>query len=462
MYINIETPAGYKLAQTNTAAKIVEEKLLRYKEIANFSTNVGAAVSSGSTFHAGSSSAGNKASITVNLVDKNQRELKSYELEEILRRDLAGIPNAKITIVSLRGGPPSGSAFQAQISGDNIDQLQKIAAELKPVLQSIPGTVNAEVSLKDSVPQYTFKLDQTKLADNNLTAAYVGSVLRTAISGATVTTILRGNENIDVVARFDPALIPDLAAVQNLQIANPAGKPVFLKDVAAVELEPSVESIQRVDQKRTVTLASDITAQTTSNAVLAEFQKKAADYKLPDGYEIIYGGANETNAESVQSIIAAMGLAFILIIATMVIQFNSFIKAAIVLITLPLALIGVFFGLAITNIPLSFPGLIGILALFGIVVKNAIILIDKINLNLANRIAFRDAIVDAGKSRFEAIFITSFCTIIGIVPITLSSVTWQALGASIICGLTVSSFLTLFMIPALFAAFVKPENQELA
>jgi len=126
--------------------------------------------------------------------------------------------------------------------------------------------------------------------------------------------------------------------------------------------------------------------------------------------------------------------------------------------TVPLALIGVFIGLAVLNIPLSFPGLIGILALFGIVVKNAIILIDKINLNLHSQIPFRDAIINAGKSRFEAIFITSFYTIIGIIPITLSSATWQALGAAIICGLSVSSFLTLFVIPVLFASFVKHEG----
>jgi len=455
MYLNIETPTGYKLSETDRIVKIVENKLLGYEEIDNFSTTVGAAAS---TSVSSGSGGANKASITINLVEKSERDLKSYELEEILRRDLSGIPDAKVTIVSLRGGPPSGAAFQAQISGEDTAELQKIANNLKPVLESVPGTVNAAISLKESVPQYTFNLDQSKLAQNNLTAAYVGSVLRTAISGAEVTTILRANEDVKVIAQFDPAQIPDLKAVQNLQILNPSKQPVFLKDVATISLDPSVESISRIDQKRTVLLTSDITAKTTSNEVLAEFQKKTAAYKLPDGYQISYGGANETNAESVQSIIAAMGLAFILIVATMVIQFNSFIRAAIVLITVPLALIGVFFGMAILNVTLSFPGLIGILALFGIVVKNAIILIDKINLNLNNGIAFRDAIIDAGKARFEAIFITSFCTIIGIIPITLSSITWQALGVSIISGLTVSSFFTLFMVPALFASFVKQEN----
>jgi hydrophobic/amphiphilic exporter-1 (mainly G- bacteria), HAE1 family len=430
---------------------------LKYKEIDNFSTTVGAAISTSSASFSSSSGSSSKASVTINLVDKSKRKLASYQLEDILRQNLSGITGAKVTVVSLRGGPPSGSSFSAQISGDDLGQLQKIASDLKPILVSIPGTVNADISLKTSVPQYTFNLDQAKLAQNGLTAAQVGSVLRTAISGTDVTTVLRQNQEIQVTADFDPAAIPTLEQVQNLEILNSRNQPVFLKDVATVSLNPSVESITRINQKRTVTLTSDITANTTANAVLAEFQKKTASYKLPQGYAIDYGGANQQNAESVQSIIAAMGLAFVLIVATMIIQFNSFIKAAIVLMTVPLALIGVFFGLAILGIPLSFPGLIGILALFGIVVKNAIILIDKINLNLRSGIIFRDAIIDAGKARFEAIFITSFCTIIGIVPITLSSITWQALGLSIICGLSVSSFFTLFVIPSLFASFVKPE-----
>lgn len=451
MYINIEAPIGYRLDQTDAITKKIEEKLLQYEEIDNFSTTVGGAVSLYSINASGGGS--NKASIIVNLVEKNRRGLKSYDLEEILRREFAGVSDAKVAVVSLRDGIPSGSAFHAEISGSDLNELKKIADDLQPILQSIPEVVNVSTSFKESVPQYTFNLDHAKLAQNNLTAAYVGSVLRAAISGVETTSILRGNEDIKVVARFDSASIPDLAAIQNLQIANGGGKPVYLKDISKISLDFSAESIMRVNQKRTVSLTSDITAKTTSDAVLSEFKSKTASYKLPEGYEISYGGASKTNAESVQSIIAAMGVAFMLIVVTMVIQFNSFIKAAIVLITVPLALIGVFFGLTLFGIPLSFPGLIGILALFGIVVKNAIILIDKISLNLNNGIGFRDAIIDAGKARFEAIFITSFCTIIGIIPITLSSTTWQALGAAIICGLSVSSFFTLFMVPALFAAF---------
>ena len=154
-----------------------------------------------------------------------------------------------------------------------------------------------------------------------------------------------------------------------------------------------------------------------------------------------------------------MAIAAILIVSTLVIQFNSFKKAIIVLVTLPLALIGVFIGMALLGVSLSFPGLIGILALFGIVVKNAIILIDKINLNIKTGIPFNNAIIDAGKSRLEAIFITSIVTIAGIIPITLSNATWTALGSAIIFGLSISSFFTLFIIPTLYMTFIKESER---
>ena len=182
---------------------------------------------------------------------------------------------------------------------------------------------------------------------------------------------------------------------------------------------------------------------------------------MPSGYTVVYGGENEQNAESMASIVRAMMIALILIVATLVIQFNSFRKALIVLVPIPLALIGVFVGMAVFDVSLGLPGLIGILALFGIVVKNAIILVDKININIRSGIPFEDAIVDAGKARLEAIFITSICTIFGILPVTLSDEFWRALGSSVIFGLTLSSFLTLFIVPAFYLMFVKDEKGHL-
>jgi multidrug efflux pump subunit AcrB len=455
LFITVDGPPGLDLNQTNLIAKKIEERLLKYPEIVNFSTIVGNIGSQGGGISI-SQNTSNTANFTLKLTDTSARKITSYDLAEQMRHDLADIQGATISVIAPSGGPPSGAAFQAEISGDDLQTLDKIAHDLKPILDSIPGTVNSDISLKNAPAEYTFHLDPSRMELYGVNATLVGSTLRTAISGTTVTNVISGNKTIDVVAKFESDKIPTLDAIQNLQIQNTSANPVYIKDVADVQLIPSVDTITRIDQKRTVLLTSGVSGSTSSTQVVSEFQKKIAGaYQLPNGYSIIYGGENEQNTESVLSIIRAMIIAAGLIIATLVIQFDSFVEALIVLVTLPLALIGVFIGMAIFNVSLSFPGLIGILALFGIVVKNAIILIDKINLNIRFGIPFETAVIDAGKSRLEAIFITSFCTIAGIIPITLSNELWQALGSAIIFGLSISSFFTLFVVPTLYISFVK-------
>lgn len=456
IYVNIEASTGLKLDETNKITEKVEEKLLNYPEVSNFSTLVGMGATGGRMTSSSSGNPSNSASITLRLVNKKDRKITAYQLAEAIRQDLGFIKDAAITVSSLSGGPPSGSAFEAQIRGEDLQTLDKIAKDLKSILGSIPGVINIAISLKASPAEYSFQLDPDRLEFYNLNAAYVGSTLRMAISGTEVTKVIRSGKEIKVIARFDKNKIPDLAAIQNLQILNFRKQPVFLKEVAKIELKPSVETITRINQKRTVILSADVNADTRPNQALSAFQDKLSkNYSLPDGYDIYYGGENEQNQESVLSILRAMIIAVALIISTLVIQFNSFKKAFIVIVTIPLALIGVFFGMAVFRITLSFPGLIGIVALFGIVVKNAIILVDKINLNLKNNIPFQTSIIDAGKSRLEAIVITSICTIAGILPVTLSNETWVALGSAVIFGLMLSSLLTLFVVPILFMTFIK-------
>jgi HAE1 family hydrophobic/amphiphilic exporter-1 len=460
LYVNIVGPVGLNLDETDKIAREVEQRLLKMDNVVNFSTIVGNGGSNGSSMGGGGTNKSNTASITVKLTDQESRNIKAYDIAEKIRVALADMQDATITVSAPRGGPPSGSAFQAQISGENLQTLDKIAHDLEPIVDSISGTINSNISLKDAPAEYTFSLDNAKMELYDLNATLVGGTLRSAISGTTVTTVIRDNKNIDVIARLDKEKIPTLESIQNLQILNTKKLPVFIKDVATIKLTPAVDSITRIDQKRTILITADVSGTTNATQVVKDFQAKIAqDYKLPDGYVISYGGENQQNNESVLSIIRAMAIAALLIISTLVIQFNSFKKAIIVLVTLPLALIGVFVGMALLGVSLSFPGLIGILALFGIVVKNAIILIDKINLNIKTGIPFEESIIDAGKSRLEAIFITSIVTIAGIIPITLSNATWTALGSAVIFGLSISSFFTLFIIPTLYMTFID-ENER--
>jgi len=454
--ISLEGPIGLNLEETDKLARRVEERLYKYPEIENFTTIVGTGGSASSLVSGSNSS--HLASFTLKLTPTKERKVKAYQLADKINADVLDIKEAVIKAEAPAGGPPSGAAFQANIAGDDLQVLDKIAKELELPLQSLPDVSKTDISLKDSPADYTFMLSPARLELYDLSAAYVGSALRLAITGTEVTTVIQGGKEIKVMARFASDRIPSLEAIQNLQILNTKNQPVFLKDVATIELKPSVATITRIDQRRTVLLTANLKGGANSTLVVSEFQKKIKDYKLPSGYEITYGGESEQNTESVLSILRAMIVAFLLIISTLIIQFNSFKKAAIVLVTIPLALIGVFFGLAISRLNLSFPGLIGILALCGIVVKNAIILMDKINLNLNSGIKFKDAIVDAGKSRLEAIFITSICTILGIIPITFSNEMWRSLGGAIIFGLLLSSFLTLFIVPTLFMTFIKEKK----
>lgn len=460
LFVNITASSGLKLEETNALTQKIEDRLREYKEIESFSTIVGragtSANSSGGTF--GNSS--HLAGITVRLVDKENRSIPSYDLATKIRNDLAVLNEAVITVDAEQGGPPAGSAFEVRLSGDDLRTLSTIANDLKKILETIPGVVGSDISLKEAPAEYTFALSPDRLALYGLDATQVGATLRMAISGVEISTVLRENKEYSVVARFASANLPTLESVQNIQIINRSGNPVFLKDIASIELKPSVNAIKRIDEQRVVTLSSGVEGKTNPQDILKAFQEKVEkEYTLPEGYTLSYGGQNEENAKSVQSILQAMIIAGALIVTVLVIQFNSFRKAVLVLVTLPLALIGVFIGLAIFQIPLSFPGLIGILALFGIVVKNAIILVDKINLNLATGIPFEESILDAGKSRIEAIVITSLCTILGILPVTLSNDTWRALGSAVIFGLVFSSFLTLFIIPTLYHVIARKEER---
>lgn len=183
---------------------------------------------------------------------------------------------------------------------------------------------------------------------------------------------------------------------------------------------------------------------------MKDFNIQSAEYKLPNGVEFLFGGANEENAKSVASLGIAMLFGLILIVATLVILFDSFRQSLLVLVTIPLSLIGVFIGLTLTMQPLSFPGMIGLVALFGIVVRNGIILFDKINQNRSAGMELVAAILDAGRTRLEPVALTSLCTILGMVPLSLSNPTWTPLALSIIFGLAASTALTLIVLPVLY------------
>lgn len=472
LFVNIEAPQGLVTEQTQKIADQILPVLLDEQAIQSFTYVVGAAGVnlSDRASGAGSGAQGggqtNRAQFAINLYPFKQRPVskvsgeveKSYVFAQRLRKLIAPIQGAKINVVELAGGPPAGSDFEARIVGENLDIIEKIGNDFKDILATIPGSINVQTSIRLSPGEFTIKLDQNQMRLKGITAAQIASTLRSALTGSEITKILREGDDLDVIVQVDEGATNTLNSFKSLVLSNAAGQSFLLSEVADIQLGKSLTSISRIDQKRAIVVSAAVTKPHLPAEVLAKFQELVKDYQMPDGYSVIYGGQNDANTESILSILRAMLVAMILIVGTLVIQFNSFKKSVLVLATIPLALTGVFWGLTVFGFTLSFPSLIGILALFGIVVKNAIILIDKINLNLKVGIGFIDSIVDASKSRLEAIFLTSICTIIGMLPLTLTSETWQGLGLALIFGLISSTFLTLFVIPILFKILIRKSH----
>lgn len=470
LYINIEGAAGLAKEKTKEIALKVQDIVLKEQAISSFSLIIGnAGVNNSSRLNSVSSlGESNKAQLAINLYPYKQRPVsaavnkveKSYELAQRLRPIISRIEGAKIEVQEAASGPPSGSDFEVRIYGDDIKELEKIANRYKEIAAAIPGTINEKTSISLSPGEFTFSLDYDKMSQKGVTSAQVASVIRTAVSGSDVAKILQNGDELQIRSEYKESSVDTIDKIRNLQMVNSRGQIFLLSEIADIKIGSSLNSISRIDQKRVVSVTAGVEKPYLPSEVLKQFQEQVKNEKLPQGYEVAYGGQTETNTESIYSILRAMIVAAILIVATLVLQFNSFRKAVLAISTIPLAVTGVFYGLTLFGLTLSFPSLIGLVALFGIVVKNAIILVDKVNLNLKVGIPYHDAIIDAAKSRLEAIFLTSICTIIGMIPITFTDETWTGLGATMIFGLSTSTFLTLLIIPILYNLLMKKVNDK--
>jgi len=252
---------------------------------------------------------------------------------------------------------------------------------------------------------------------------------------------------------------PDISALNQINIPVNSLGYLPLTNFGQFVSRSSNATITHQDYRRLVTVSATVTdgySATTINKDLQTFVQNQLD--LPAGYETVTGGMMEANNESIKTIELAMLIASILILMTLVIQLHSFRKAFIVMSVIPVAISGVFIIFALTGISLTMPALIGVLALFGIVVNNSILIVERINQNLAAGQQFLPALIDGSTSRLQPILLTSLTTIIGLIPITLSDPMWQGLGGSIIAGLTFSGVLLLFYIPALYQLMFSPDK----
>lgn len=461
--INVTTPVGTNIEETNNLAKNIEKKIPKDDNIETVVVNVG---SSNNPLDFSGEGIPNKSVITINFIDKLDRNVSSFETLEKIRQATSEIPGGTIEVEKKEMGPPVGKPVNIEISGDDFVKLGEISEQIKREIQNIPGLTDLKDNYDKTKPEIQVLVDREKAALYGLNTAMVGSTVRTAINGTEASKFRVGEDEYSITVRLGKQQRNEIQTLENLYITNREGKKIPLSSVAKVKFSGSVGAINRKDLKRVVTVSANAEGR-LGNDVLKDVMAKLENFKLPEGYSISYTGEQEMQQESSSFLAKALIISLLLIFFLMVIEFNSVRVPVLIMISIILSLIGVLLGLMFTQTPFGIimTG-IGVIALGGIVVRNAIVMLD-FAYELRKRGLDRDeSLVQAGLIRMRPIFLTAAATILGITPLasgidfdwrTFSWVIggentafWRPMGVAIIFGLMASTFLTLVITPTLY------------
>ena len=456
--VSVELPSGTSIYATRTEALKVLEKLTKTPDTDYVMLSLG----SGYNPFGGGSASQNNFNYTLVFKDKNIRKNTSSDIAEILRKQFEGYNKGTLSVNEESGGPPSGSDIQIKLFGPELSVLNDYAGSVEDYLKSQPGVANVNRSIKSGTSKIVFVPDEQKMAGYGLTQDTTGFWLRLFATGIKIDSIkldsdLNTSEDITLRMNSSSSNAEDITGI-NIPTQN---GPIPLASLGKLVLQPNPTLITRESGKRTISITASVKKGYTTTEINAKLESFAkTKLNLSTGYSWATGGVNEENQNSVASILKAMIISILLIIITMVLQFNSFRKALIVILVIPLSISGVFIIFGLTQTALTFPALIGVLALFGIVVKNSILVMDKITANIKTGMEFSESIADAASSRLEPIALTSVTAIVGLIPITLSDPLWRGLGGAIIAGLTFSGTIMLFFIPVVYYIVFKPKTKK--
>lgn len=458
--ISVELPVGSTLEETEAVAQQVEGIVQDIPELSNYVTSIGAA-SSLNSFGGVSSSASHLANLTVNLVKAEERRRTSYEIAASLRQTLSEIQGGQVMVEELQAGPPSGSPVEVRIFSHQSDQLAMATEKIKAYFAEQSGVINISDSLEDSTGEFTFVIDKQRANFYGLSTSSIAASLRTAIYGSKASVVNLDNEDVDIVVKYDTDQFQDVADLQNILIFTPQGQGIALSQVADLKFEPALSAIHHRDGQRIATVTADVEKGVNAQKVIKKFEQDQVSLNLPSEITLGIGGETEEIEKSFREMFTSMIVAVILIAFILVLQFNSFKQPLIILFALPLSIIGAIIGLNLLRQPFSITAFIGLVALAGIVVNDAIVLIDKINKNIDLGLDFQEAIIDSGLSRMQPIFLTSLTTIAGVIPLIYANEMWRGLSLTIIFGLLFSTVLNLVFVPILYASLCRKDYDRL-
>ncbi len=460
VFINIEKPEGTTLEQTDLSVREIEEILYADPDIASFQTTVGqsSALSGGGGLGAGGSSSGNIGNITVNLPKGHTKS--STEVVNDLQKRLAVVTDAEVQVLQSDNGPSSGAPVQIRFDGDNLNDLIIAADRGKQLLETMPHVTNITSSTQNNGSEFDLTIDRAKAAALGITTQQVAQTLRASIQGAKATTITEPTQDVDVVVKLDlnPAFttagdtnVTTIDSINNLTVQGTKG-PVLLGSIISNDLGESNASISHYDKVREETVSAYPDNGTTATAITSAFEKRINELNLPSGVTVAYGGETQDVNQSFTDMFIALIAGLVLMFMILIVAFNSVRYTLYLLVIVPLSLIGVLDGLALTGQPISLTSLLGVIALGGVIINHAIILMDSMIHRLATEPGrpLIDIVVDSAATRLRPIALTTVATVIGMVPLSFANAMWGPLAFDIMFGLSFAIILTLILVPVLF------------
>lgn len=446
--INVEMPPGVLLEETDLVVRQIEEAALDMPDVESVY------LSAGRTGY-GQMSPTDTGTVGIRL--KKKRSISTDQAVEDLRKVAEGIPGARIGVESA-GGIIGGVEFfgapvTVSIRGADLDVLETLAKEIKARIETVPGTreVRAEVALGN--PEIEVVVDRSKAGMVGLTAAQVAQTVRTAMEGTVATQYRVGGEEIDIRVFLDSQSRLDLEA---LSLSSPLGVVVPLREIVDFRMGTGPSVITRNGQSRMTQVTAKVTGRDLGS-VNRDVRANLRDLEMPSGYSLEYGGETQEMNEAFGDLLYALGFAIVLVYMVLASQFESLLEPLIVMVSLPLALVGVVLSLLLGRFALSIPVMIGLVTLAGIVVNNAIVFLDYLKQLKASGMKREDAIVEAGSVRLRPILMTTLTTVLGMMPLALGigegTELQQPMAAAVIGGLSFSTILTLFIVPLIYTVF---------
>lgn len=448
--VSIELPQGSKLDDTNKITKEIENIISQNNNVETIFSSVGSGGMLG-----GETS--NSASVTVTLSE--DRKGTTNDIANDIRTSLKDITGAEITVSATNSAMSfSTDEIEFQYSAADDEVLAEYVKEVEKVLAGIYGVTETETSISDTRPEVRINIDPAKAASYGMTTSSLAQLVKYATDGTTASRLTQGGTEYDINIVYPDDYVENYNALKSLRVKTQTGQWIALSDVADISVEQGSTTLTRINQKRVLTVTGKLygTDMTTANRA---FEAAVKEIPVPDGVSQSTGGSYEMMMDAMTSLLIAILLGILLMYMIMAAQFESVSQPAIILCTVPLALIGVELSLLISRSTFSVVSCIGVLMLMGIIVNNAIVLIDFIN-NTRSENPDMDrfeAVVYSGKTRMRPILMTSLTSILGFLPMAVSTASgaemMRPMAIVLLGGLFIGTFLTLFFIPVMYIAF---------